>query len=250
MMSPTLCSRHGAKPVLMASRRVVERANQRENFAPGELVQVSLDRRKHSKQAWMTQAELDEHGVTARAVDGVVHVTEFPVIAALERTWTFVCRCCLDELLVRCGEQPYMPTPVERAFDMSIIADNAHVSGPLIRCEIHGIVLRRVVSPAIAAAMDGREAEAPLKLVRVVIVTPRAENDCWYDDASLRAVLGADIVVLDGVYRVEAGDASQKLLDAGVRVCQRCLVEWLTLQGIELKSDTPFSRSLPRNLGS
>jgi hypothetical protein len=233
MTSSTLCSRHGMQVFISASRRVVERAKERGSFAPGELVMVALDRPKRTSHAWMTRAEFDENGVCNSPVDGVVHVTGLPVIAALNRTWMPVCQYCVDELLVRSGMLPHTPTPVERAFDMSVIADNANLSGPLIRCDVHGVVVRRKVSPAIAAAIDGTETNSPLRIVKVVIVMPRAENYCWYDEACLRELFGAGIDVTNGVYRVEPGDTLSKLLDAGMRVCQQCVADWLRRQGIE-----------------
>ncbi len=218
------------QPFTLASARVVARCDVdvRGRFEAGELVQVALDRGKRSKLAWMTREDLAEQGVAADAVDGVVNVTELPVIAALERMWVPVCGCCLDELLVRSGETPHAPTPAERAFDTSPMADNAVVNGPLIGCAIHGVSVARRVTPAIAETIAAGEANPPFRPVRVVAVAPRVENAYWYDEPSLRKLIGSGPDLADGTYRIESGPAAEYLRDAAtVRVCRGCLDDWL-----------------------
>jgi hypothetical protein len=233
MMSPTLCSRHGMQPFTLASKRVVERANKRETCVPGELQKVSLDRPKRSKLAWMTQADLDELGLISHPVDGVVHITSLPVIAALEKTWMPVCGKCLDELLVRSGEQPSEPTLVERAFDMSVIADNAVLNTRLMRCRQHGLAMSSWVSPAIAAAVDGYFVEGgSLRLIRVMTVMPRAENISWHDEAFLYAMFGPELDLSSGAWRVDEGDNSELLYDRSARMCRHCVSDWLKRQGV------------------
>ncbi|MBJ9755047.1 hypothetical protein [Burkholderia cepacia] len=233
MMSPMLCARHGGRPFTVAAKRIGDRIRGRGRFEPGELVQVSLDRPKRSYVVWMTRADLDEHAVTADYVDGVAHVTELRKFALLDRACEHVCPDCLDELLVRSGEQPHSPTPVSRAFDTAIIADNATVDGPLVRCNIHGIAVGSRTSPAMAALINQRDAVPHSRLINVVVTSPKAENKFfWFDEAFLLRVLGPDIDLSTGIYRMESGDRSRHLLRGGTSVCKHCLRDWLQRNGI------------------
>ncbi|MCA8101406.1 hypothetical protein [Burkholderia contaminans] len=227
MMSPTLCARHGVRPFTVAAKRIGDRIRERGRFEPDELVRVSLDRPKRSYVVWMTRADLDEHAVTANHVDGVAHVTELRKFALLERACEHVCPDCLDELLVRSGEQPYSPTPVSRAFDTAIVADNATVSGPLVRCDIHGIGFGSCTSPAMVAVIDRREPLPHGRPIKVVVVSPKAENEFWFDEAFLRRLLGEDVDFASGIHRMELGERSLHLLESGESVCRYCLEDWL-----------------------
>lgn len=232
MMSPTLCPRHGVRPFTVAAKRVGDRIRERGRFEPDELVRVSLDRPKRSHVAWMTRADLDEHAVAANYVDGVAHVTELRKIALLDQACAPVCPNCLDELLVRSGEQPHSPTPVSRAFDTAIVADNATVSGPLVKCDIHGIAFGSRTSPAMAALIDRRDAVPHGRLIKVVVISPKAENEFWFEEAFLRRLLGEDVDLSSGIYRMELGDRSLHLLESGKSVCGHCLEDWLRRNGI------------------
>ncbi|UOB55902.1 hypothetical protein MRS60_02005 [Burkholderia pyrrocinia] len=216
----------------MAAKRVGDRIRERGRFEPDELVRVSLDRPKRSHVAWMTRADLDEHAVAANSVDGVAHVTELRKIALLDQACAPVCPDCLDELLVRSGEQPHSPTPVSRAFDTAIVADNATVSGPLVKCDIHGIAFGSRTSPTTAALIDRRDAVPHGRLIKVVVISPKAENEFWFDEAFLLRVLGPDIDLSAGIYRMESGDRSIHLLESGKSVCRHCLEDWLRRNGI------------------
>ncbi|WP_407971104.1 hypothetical protein ACJ51O_02155 [Burkholderia pyrrocinia] len=216
----------------MAAKRVGDRIRERGRFEPDELVRVSLDRPKRSHVAWMTRADLDEHAVAANSVDGVAHVTELRKIALLDQACAPVCPDCLDELLVRSGEQPHSPTPVSRAFDTAIVADNATVSSPLVKCDIHGIAFGSRTSPTTAALIDRRDAVPHGRLIKVVVISPKAENEFWFDEAFLLRVLGPDIDLSAGIYRMESGDRSIHLLESGKSVCRHCLEDWLRRNGI------------------
>lgn len=233
MRSPTLCARHGVRPFISAAKRIGDRIRERGRFEPDELVRVSLDRPKRSRAAWMTRADLDEHAVVAIHVDGVAHVTELRKFALLDRACEYVCPDCLDELLVRSGEQPHSPTPVSRAFDTAIVADNATVSGPLVRCDIHGIGFGSCTSPAMAALIDRSDALPHGRpIIKVVVVSPKAENEFWFDEAFLRRSLGEDADLSSGIYRMESDDRSLDLLESGTSVCKHCLRDWLQRNGI------------------
>ncbi|WP_155646080.1 hypothetical protein [Burkholderia diffusa] len=232
MMSPTLCARHGVRPFTVASKRIGDRIRERGRFGREELVRVSLDQPKRSQIKWMTRADLDEHAVEASHVGGVAHVTELRKIALLDQACEPVCPDCLDELLVRSGEQPHSPTPASRAFDTAIIAENATVSGPLVKCGIHGIVFGSCTSPDMAALIDLRDTRPPGPVVKVVVVSPKAENEFWFDEAFLRRSLGADVDLSDGVYRMESGERSLLLLESGKSVCRHCLKDWLRRNGL------------------
>ena len=227
MMSPTLCARHGVRSFTVAAKRIGDRIRERGRFEPDELVRVSLDRPKRSHVVWMTRADLDEHAVTANHVDGVAHVTELRKFALLDRACEHVCPDCLDELLVRSGEQPHSPTPVSRAFDTAIVADNATLDGPLVKCDIHGIAVGSRTSPAMAALIDRRDAVPHGRLINVVVTSPKAENKFWFDEAFLLRVLGPDIDLATGIYRMESGERSLHLLESGKSVCKHCLKDWL-----------------------
>ncbi|MCA8022979.1 hypothetical protein [Burkholderia metallica] len=211
----------------MAAKRIGDRIRERGRFEPDELVRVSLDRPKRSHVAWMTRADLDEHAVTANHVDGVAHVTELRKIALLDQACVHVCPDCLDELLVRSGEQPHSPTPLSRAFDTSVVADNATVSGPLVKCDIHGIGFGSCTSPAMAAVIDRREPLPHGRLIKVVVVSPKAENEFWFDEAFLHRLLGDDVDLSSGIHRMDSDEHSLHLLESGESVCRYCLEDWL-----------------------
>ncbi|WP_230938888.1 hypothetical protein [Burkholderia vietnamiensis] len=219
-------------PFKIAAKRIGGRIRERGRFEPDELVRVSLDRPKRSHVVWMTRADLDEHAVTANHVDGVGHVTELRKFALLDRVCEHVCPACLDELLVRSGEQPDSPTHVSRAFDTAVFADNATVGGPLVKSDIHGITFGSRTSAALEGLIDQREAVRHGRLINVVVISPKAENRFWFDEASLRRAPGPDIDLSAGIYRMESGDRSRALLESGTSVCKHCLRAWLQRNGV------------------
>lgn len=227
-----MCARHGVRPFTVAAKRIGDQIRERGRFEPDELVRVSLDRPKRSHVVWMTRADLDEHAVTANHVDGVAHVTELRKFALLDRACEHVCPACLDELLVRSGEQPDSPTHVSRAFDTAVVADNATVEGPLVKCDIHGITFGSRTSPALAGLIDQRDAGPHGGLINVVVIPPKAENRFRFDEAFLLRALGPDIDLSAGIYRMESGDRSRALLESGTSVCKYCLRDWLQRNGV------------------
>jgi hypothetical protein len=107
---------------------------------------------------WIAQSEVELHAPTAMLRDCVCHVSAFPQIAALKRLLVAVCPACLDELLVRSGEQPTTPISREQAFDEPVVAAGAEVGENIIKCDVHGFVFPTRSSFEIASAVDKRGA--------------------------------------------------------------------------------------------
>ncbi|VWC01233.1 hypothetical protein BLA14095_04765 [Burkholderia lata] len=59
-MGPIVCHRHGFNVVRVTSKGVHARVRTRGQFAPGELLKVSLDRPKYSREMWVLRTEFDE----------------------------------------------------------------------------------------------------------------------------------------------------------------------------------------------
>ncbi|WP_321881998.1 hypothetical protein [Paraburkholderia bannensis] len=227
-MNPTrLCSRHGERRFERASPRIAQWIRDRGAFGAGEPVKVSLDRAKCTVAAWMTWTELREHEAVTTMVDGVAHVHALPMIAKLRGSWEPVCPDCRDELLVRSGVEPDYPTPVERAFDMSPIADNAESRQPLFACSKHGILRQRLASPAIVKAVSRGVASLGGRSIKVIVRNTHGEQVLWFDQALLRYALGDQIDVASGVYRIENGSEAQLLRELGWPVCGQCLEAWV-----------------------
>ncbi|KVE81197.1 hypothetical protein WL99_27020 [Burkholderia cepacia] len=204
----------------------------RAQCAPGELVKVSLDRPRYSREMWMLRAELDEHEVDAIFVDRVAHVKAFPKIAALERLRAYVCLACLDELLVRSGEAPHQPTTKEQAFDTSVVAANAKWPSGFARCELHGLIWPTRSSPDIETAILTIDVIRDCHVVRVIDARVKHEPKYWFDEAFLRKVLGPDIDIVDSTFRIDDPAMFLRLRDAGEYVCPVCLREVLKRSGL------------------
>lgn len=237
-MGPIVCHRHGYDRVMTTSTGIAARIRSRGLFIPGELVKVSLDRRRGSRELWMLRAELDEHEVDATFVDNVAHVKAFPKIAALERLRAYVCSTCLDELLVRSGEEPYKPTAKEQAFDTSVVAANAKWPSNHARCELHGLIMPTRTSPDIEAAILSIDVIRDCHVVQVTDGTMKHEPKHWFDEAFLRKVLGPDIDIVESAFRIGDRATFVKLWDAGEWVCPVCLREVLKRSGLS-SDDTP-----------
>lgn len=79
---------------------------------------------------------------------------------------------------------------MSRAFDTAVVADNATVEGPLVKCDIHGITFGSRTSPALAGLIDQRDAGPHGGLINVVVIPPKAENRFRFDEAFLLRALG------------------------------------------------------------
>lgn len=231
-MGPIVCHRHGYDHVMTTSTGLAARIRSRGQFIPGELVKVSLDRRKGSRALWMLRAELDTHEVDAIFVDNVAHVKAFPKIAALERLRAYVCSTCLDELLVRSGEEPYKPTAKEQAFDTSVVAANAKWPRGFARCELHGLILPTRTSPDIEAAILSIDVIRDCHVVQVIDGTVKHDSRYWFSEAFLRKVLGPDVGIERSMLRLDDEAVFQKLRHAGELVCRTCLRDVLKRSGL------------------
>ncbi|WP_157692762.1 hypothetical protein [Burkholderia sp. ABCPW 11] len=237
-MGPIMCRRHGRDNGIATSAGVAVCIRQRGQFSPGELVKVSLDRPKYSREMWMLRAELEEHEVDATFVDNVAHVKAFPKIAALERLRAHLCSACLDELLVRSGEVPYKPTTKEQAFDTSVVAANANWPRGVARCELHGLIRPTRTSPDIEAAILSIDVIRDCPVVRVTDASVKHGATHWFDETFLRKVLGPDIDIVESTFRIDDEAMFVQLWDAGELVCPVCLREVLERSGL-CNDDTP-----------
>ncbi|MBY8603940.1 hypothetical protein K7N18_03755 [Burkholderia arboris] len=226
-MGPIVCRRHGYDNGITTSTGIAAYIGQRGQFLSGELVKVSLDRPKYSREMWMLRAELDEHEVEATFVDEVAHVKAFPKIAALERLRAHQCSACLDELLVRSGETPYEPTTKEQAFDTSVVAANAKWPSNHARCELHGLILPTRTSPDIETAILTIDVIRDRHVVQVTDGSAKHEPKHWFDEVFLRKVLGPDIDIVESTFRIDDRATFVRLWDAGELVCPVCLREVL-----------------------
>jgi len=232
-MGPSVCHRHGYDSTATTSMGVAAHIRLRGQCVPGELVKVSLDRPRYTREMWMLRAELDEHEVDATFVDRVAHVKAFPKIAALERLRAYVCLACLDELLVRSGETPHKSTTKEQAFDTSVVAANAKWPSNHARCELHGLILPTRTSPDIETAILSIDViRDDCHVVQVTDGSMTRKPKHWFDEAFLRKVLGPDIDIVESTFRVDDRATFVKLWDAGELVCPVCLREVLERSGL------------------
>ena len=227
MSSKTLCTRHGLKTYTRASQAIATCMKERGRFSSGELAKVSLDRPRRKYAVWTHQSELKMYAEGATRCDHVHHVQAFPEIAALERLLVWVCPACLDELLVRSGEQPTIPTSHREAFDEAVVAAGAEVDENIIKCEVHGLVFPTRSSFAIAAAIDNHGTVPLTRLAKVVVPSPRHLSEFWFDVDFLAEQLGRDFRNTWNAIRLDDRSAVDKLLFAGVRVCRHCLGDLL-----------------------
>ncbi|MEQ5840513.1 hypothetical protein N0A02_13870 [Paraburkholderia acidicola] len=162
-----------------------------------------IDRPKRSAVAWMTCSELGEYAVSATYVDKVAHITDRSTFAVLERQWADVCSSCLDELLVRSGEQPFAPTSREQAFDTSVVDKGAEEPEPsIIKCNIHGLVFAKRSSSRIAEAIQRGDTLLDAGLTKVLVASTAHESELWFDKAFLGQVLGSEIEIRVSTCRV------------------------------------------------
>lgn len=210
-----------------ASQAVAARIRERGRFNPKELLKVSLDRPRRNYAVWMGHSEVELYAPTAMLRDRVYHVSGFPEIAALERLLVAVCPACLDELLVRSGEQPTTPISREQAFDDSVVAAGAELGENVIKCDVHGLVFPTRSSSKIANAIDKRGAIQKDRLIKVVVPSARHESEFWFDVDFIAEMLGRDLSNAPPPIRLEDRATVDRLLFAGVRVCRRCLDDFL-----------------------
>lgn len=233
MRSRTLCSRHGVRSYAFASKHVEAGIKARGQFQSGKLVKISLDRRKHSKRAWVTWAELEAYLALVNVIDNVAHVTHFPAIAAIERSWVFVCPDCRDELLVRSGEPPESPTSVTQAFDTSAIAEAARVPDGTLACTIHGLVRSTRSSLLASEAIRTGSTLSNTSLIRILIAFPRSEQTHWFEADFLRRMLGENFSDASTTFRLDDAQQIDTLLMDANRVCPSCLRDLLKRSGID-----------------
>ncbi|WP_174970763.1 hypothetical protein [Burkholderia lata] len=238
VMGPIVCHRHGFNVVRVTSKGVHARVRTRGQFAPGELLKVSLDRPKYSREMWVLRTEFDELDVEASFIGNVAHVTAFPKIAALERLRAYGCSTCVDELLVRSGETPREPTSEAQAFDTSVVAADAKWPHGFARCELHGLIMPSRTSPDIEAAILSIDVIRDCHVVQVSDRTKQHEPKYWFSEAFLRKVLGADVSIDGSTFRLDDEQTFHKLWNAGERVCRSCLRETWRRSGLG-DDDTP-----------
>jgi len=231
-MGSRVCHRHGDDSMATTSTGVAAHIRVRGQCVPGELVKVSLDRSRYTREMWMLRAELDEHEPDATFVDRVAHVKAFPKIAALERLRAYVCLACLDELLVRSGETPYKPTTKEQAFDTSVVSANANWPRGFARCELHGLIRPTRTSPDIEAAILSIDVIRDCHVVRVTDGSRAHEPTYWFSEAFLRKVLGPDTKIECAALKLDDEAGVRKLWEAGELVCNHCLQETLKRSGL------------------
>uniref|UniRef100_UPI0036D9E43B hypothetical protein n=1 Tax=Streptomyces rochei TaxID=1928 RepID=UPI0036D9E43B len=191
-MGPIHCGRHGHDNGITTSKGIAARIRQRGQFMSGELVKVSLDRRKYSLKMWMLRAELAEHEVDAT----------------------------------------YKPTTKEQAFDTSVVAANANWPRGFARCELHGLIRPTRTSPDIEAAILSIDVIRDCHVVRVTNASVEHEATHWFDEAFLRKVLGPDIDIVESTFRIGDRATFVQMWDAGELVCPVCLREVLERSGL------------------
>jgi hypothetical protein len=234
MSSPQLCPRHGFQGHIESSKDIDACIRARGQFAAGRLVKVSLDRPKRSREVWMHRAELAECAHLITYAGKTAHLNDFPSIAAIERSLVLVCPRCLDELLVRSGEQPLQVTPRENAFDTSLVAEDANVSEGVLSCPLHGLVRPKRTSPQIAAAIDSGGALPGSPLIKTILESDKHENVFWFEADYLRRWFGPGIDLTSSIYRLKSGEQEETLLEGAARVCPLCLHDFLIRNGAEV----------------
>lgn len=205
MSSPRLCPRHGFQGYIESSKAVDACAGARGQFAAGQLFKVSLDRPKRSREVWMHRAELAEYAHLITYAGKTAHLKDFPSIAAIERSLVPACPRCLDELLVRSGEQPLQVTSRESAFDTSLVAGDANVSEQVLSCPVHGLVRPKRTSPQIANAIESGGTLPGSPLIKTILASDKHENVLWFEADYLHKRLGPGIDLTSSTYRLKRG---------------------------------------------
>ncbi|PQV44564.1 hypothetical protein B0G83_12272 [Paraburkholderia sp. BL21I4N1] len=234
MMSRVLCPRHGLQANALASPNIAARISARGQFEADQLVRVSFDRPKRSREIWMDRNELADHAHLITYVGKIAHLKDFPTMAAIERSLVHVCARCMDELLVRSGEEPAAPTSLESAFDTAMVAKDANVPERDVVCPIHGVVFKKTTSPQISRAIDSREARPSSRLIKTVLVSSERESVFWFDADFLRNVLGPELDLTSSALRLDDARFRETLMAKSTAVCSVCLHDLLIRNGVEV----------------
>lgn len=203
------------------------------SLMPAQLVRLSIDRPKRSTSLWMQRTELAEYESLLTFNGKTAHLTNFPAMAAIERSLVEVCPRCLDELLVRCGEQPAQPVSRESAFDISPVAAEAVISHNLRICAIHGLFRPTRSSRWIAEAIKSNRMLSGRQLIRTTFIDHKHSSGYWFDADYLHKRFGSAIDLTSSAFRLERQHADV-LLKRAARVCPRCLRDLLMRHGIEV----------------
>lgn len=233
-MPRVLCPRHGLQENALASPNIGACINVRGKFEAGQLVRVSFDRPKRSREIWMDRNELADHTHLITYVGKIAHLKDFPTLAAIERSLCHVCARCMDELLVRSGEEPAAPTSPESAFDTTLVAKDANVTGRGVVCPIHGVVFKKRTSPQISRAIDSREERPSNRLIKTVLVSSESESVFWFDADFLHNVLGPELDLTSSTLRLDDAQFRETLMAKSTTVCKVCLRDLLTRNGVEV----------------
>jgi hypothetical protein len=234
MSSPRLCPRHGFQGYIESSKAVDACVGTRGQFAAGQLVKVSLDRPKRSREVWMHRVELGEYAHLITYAGKTAHLKDFPSIATIERSLVPVCPRCLDELLVRSDEQPLEVTSRESAFDTSLVAEDANVSDNVLSCPVHGLVRPKRTSPQIANAIESGGTLPSSPLIKTILASDKHENIFWFEADYLHKRFGPGIDLTSSTYRLKRGEEGETLLEGAARVCPVCLHDFLIRNGVEV----------------
>lgn len=233
MMSRVLCPRHGIQSNVFTSPNIRDRVVERGRFEAGQLVKVSFDRPKRSKERWMAQIELADHAHLITYVGQIAHLKHFPSIAAFERSLVPACPRCLDELVVRSDEQPLQATSRESAFDTSFVAADANASENVLSCPVHALVRPKRTSPQIATAIESGGTLPGSPLIKTILASDKHENVFWFEADYLHRRFGPGIDLTSSTYRLKRGEQGEALLEGAARVCPLCLRDFLIRNGIE-----------------
>ncbi|PRZ47754.1 hypothetical protein BX589_12984 [Paraburkholderia fungorum] len=206
----------------------------RGRFAAGQLVKVSFDRPKRSREVWIHRAELTEYAHLIAYAEETAHLKDVPSIAAIESSLVPVCPRCLDELLVRSEEQPVQVTSRESAFDTSLVAEDANVSEGVPSCPVHGLARLKRTSPQIANANDSGGLLPCSALIKTILASDKHENVFWFEADYLRKRFGPGIDLTSSTCRLKPAEQGEALLEGAARVCPRCLRDFLVHNGVEV----------------
>jgi hypothetical protein len=197
------------------------------------MVRLSFDRRKRSYQIWMARVELAEYESLLTYEGKTAHLTHFATMATIERSRAYVCPRCLDELLVRSGEEPARPTSRESAFDTSAVAADAVISPNWRACTTHGLFWPQLTSRWIAEAIKSGRLLAGRRLIRTSFTDDKHGNEYWFDNVYLQKRFGSAIDSTSSTCRLER-EHSDVLFKGAARVCGSCLRDLLTRHGIDV----------------
>nr|WKF57873.1 hypothetical protein HUO10_002367 [Paraburkholderia busanensis] len=233
MSSRVLCPRHGFQGYARSSNALRDGIRARGQFEPGQLVKLSVDRRKRSYEMWMARSDVAEYEHYFTYENGVAHLTHFPSMAAIERTIVYVCPRCRDELLVRSGEPPMHPTSHENAFGHTPVAADIVMPQNTRVCATHGLYRPTATSHWIADKLRSGRPLTGRQLIRTIVVRETFETQSWFDDVYLRRRFGTEIDLTSSVFRIR-DEHSAILFARSPGVCGDCLHARLAGAGIDI----------------